>query len=116
MSGTNREDEKGSRSRMEARLKLSREGQPPHMRMVVFDPPKRDAKGKAIGEAQECDSWRASVTGGDGAGQSYERRPDESLEQFKARVSEDLSVNQKRYVVYWPSDPAPATDLTPTNA
>jgi hypothetical protein len=106
-----------ARLRMQARSKLSRPGQPPHMRMVVFDPPKRDAQNKIIGEAQECDSWRASVTGGDGTGQRYERRPDESLEQFKTRVSEDLSVNQKRYVVYWPSDTAPATAPgTSTNA
>jgi hypothetical protein len=111
----------GLQARISAREQLRRPGQHPHMHMKIFDPPKRDAQGKVIGEARECDAQTGFVNGGGLPERHYERRPDETLKEFKTRVLQDLPVNgEPRFVIFGLNDKAPtpatAPDPTPTEA
>ena len=94
---------------------LSNPSKPPNFVMVFVDPPKRDASGNVVAPAKEGDAWTAFVNGGGLPERNYERRPDESLEQFKARVTEDFPVNgDSRYAIFGLHDKAPATGPEPT--
>jgi hypothetical protein len=105
-----------ARLRMEARARLADPSRPPSFSMVFVEPPERDAKDNVIGPARECDAWTATMNGGGLPDRNYERRPDESLEQFKARVEEDFSVNSNpQFVLYGLEKEKPATALEMTH-
>jgi len=86
MSGTNREDKKDARLRMEARAKLADPSRHPSFIMVTVKP--RWENGSIVQPPIRCDSWVARIDG-----REIRRQLDESYEQFEARVASYLPVN-----------------------
>jgi hypothetical protein len=97
-------------ARIAARGLLSNPSHAPSFSFVFVEPPQRDAKANVIGPPRECDAKSATMNGGGLPDRNYKRRPDESLEEFKARVEGDLPVNgAPRFVIYGLEKEKPAT-------
>ena len=90
MSGTNREDEKDARRRMEARAKLNDPNVPPVFIMASVEP--RWENGRIVQPPIRCDSRLAKI--GD---REIHREPDESYEEFQKRVASYLPANGGPY-------------------
>jgi hypothetical protein len=86
MSGTNPEGEKDARRRMEARAKLDDPGRPPNFIMTVVKP--RWENGRIVQPPIRLDSRIARV-----GNRTVHREPNETYDQFYARVASYLPVN-----------------------
>jgi hypothetical protein len=86
MSGTNPEGEKDARRRMEARAKLTDPSRHPSFIFTVVKP--RLQNGSVIQPPIRLDSRIARV-----GGREIHREPDETYDEFQARVASYLPVN-----------------------